>query len=214
MKISLINCQLSTTSPISLRLLPLTFVFLSTLFTCFSQDIILKRDGNEIKALVSEVLDETIKYHKFDNQSGPAYSIKKSDVFMITYKNGSKDIFKDEESKEKKSGESESNSEGDEKVNPEKARIDACASNVYNQIINCCSGRKENARFEIYYDAIVKSAEGELKVPIKVSWTGAFEATKWVKGTAISFPDKKLGWMHQTNSGGLGMGCARNCKVK
>jgi len=219
MKIPFTNCQLFTSERISSKLLTLTFALLLLVFTCFSQDVILKKDGNEIKALVTEVLDESIKYHKFDNQAGPIYSIKKSEVFMITYKNGSKDIFKEDESKQKKSEEKESSpddeKENSDKPNPDKARIDALASNVYSQIINCCSGRKENARFEIYYDGILKNPEnGELKVPIKVSWQGAFEATKWVKGVAISFPDKHLGWLHQSNSGGLGMGCAKNCKVK
>jgi len=200
---------------VSFKLLFLLFLLIEPAFQVLCQDVILKRDGDEIKVVVSEVLDEIIKYHKFENQTGPIYSIRKSEVFMITYKNGSKDIFKLDESKNKKSEKSESDSESEDKVDPDKARIDACASNVYNQIINCCSGKKENARFEIYYDGILKNPDnGELKVPIKVSWEGAFEATKWVKGTAILYPDKHLGWLHQTNSGGLGMGCAKNCKVK
>jgi len=211
--------QAKHSNQIKIHFLSIPFLFLLASFSAVAQDVILKKNGDEVKSLVTEVTDEAIKYHKFDNPTGPVYSIKKAEVFMITYKNGSKDVFKEEAQKEKKSEESESSSsdEGEkpEKANPDKARIDACASNVYSQIINCCSGRKENARFEIYYDGILKNPEnGELKIPIKVSWEGAFEATKWVKGIAISYPDKHLGWLHQSNSGGLGMGCAKKCIVK
>lgn len=186
--------------------------FMCLSFCAVSQDVILKKNGDEIKALVTELNDDAIKYHKFDNPTGPVYSIKKAEVFMITYKNGSKDVFKEEP---KQTEEKERESEEPEKEDPDKARIDATASNVYSQIINCCSGRKENARFEIFYDGILKNKEnGEIKIPIRVSWTGAFESNRWVKGTAISHPDKRIGWTYQADSGGLGMGCAKRCAVK
>lgn len=179
-----------------------------------AQDVILKKDGDEIKAVVKEVLDDAIKYNKFDNPTGPVYSIKKSDVFMITYQNGSKDVFGKAGQSENKEQKEEISENDNEKKDPDKERIDAAASNVYSQIINCCSGRKENARFEIYYDAIMRNSEtGEIKIPIRVSWTGSFESNRWVKGTAISQKDKKLGWIYQADSGGLGMGCAKRCKV-
>jgi hypothetical protein len=179
-----------------------------------AQDVILKRDGSEVKALVKEVGDDVIKYQKFDNQTGPLYSIKKSDVFMITYQNGSKDVFKEEGSKSENSEKPDSESE-EKKEDPDKERIDAVASNVYSQIINCCSGRKENARFEIFYDAVIKNEEtGEIKVPIRVSWQGSFESNRWVKGTAILKSNNQLGWIYQADSGGLGMGCAKRCQVK
>jgi hypothetical protein len=57
------------------------------------QDIIVQKNGDEIKAKVDQVLDAEIKYHKFDNLSGPLYSIKKTEVFMIKYENGTKDVF-------------------------------------------------------------------------------------------------------------------------
>ena len=36
-----------------------------------------------------------IKYKKFDNPDGPVYTLKKSEVFMIKYPNGNKDVFND-----------------------------------------------------------------------------------------------------------------------
>jgi len=58
-----------------------------------AQDIILKTDGTEIQAKVTEIGTEDVKYHRFDNQTGPVYNLKKSEIFMITYQDGSKDVF-------------------------------------------------------------------------------------------------------------------------
>ena len=46
------------------------------------------QDGNEISVKVIEITPELIKYKKCNN-SGPLISIKKSDVFMIKYSDGS-----------------------------------------------------------------------------------------------------------------------------
>lgn len=58
-----------------------------------SQDIIFKINGDEIEAKVTEVSEEVIKYYKFNKTEGPLYSIKVSNVFMIKYADGSKDVF-------------------------------------------------------------------------------------------------------------------------
>ena len=74
-----------------------TTIITLLLFTnCFSQDLIIKRNGDEIKVKVFEVGTTEIKYKNYDNLSGPTYSILKSDVFMIKYENGTKDIFNEE----------------------------------------------------------------------------------------------------------------------
>ncbi len=59
----------------------------------FSQDIITKKTGEDISAKISEVTQTEIKYKKFDNLEGPIFSILKSDVLMIRYEDGTKDIF-------------------------------------------------------------------------------------------------------------------------
>jgi hypothetical protein len=74
----------------------LTFTALATILTlatCFSQDIITKKTTEDIQAKVIEVTTTEIKYKRFDNQNGPTFSLLKSDVLMIRYENGSKDIF-------------------------------------------------------------------------------------------------------------------------
>lgn len=65
-------------------------------FTSRGQDVIVMRNGDEVNAKVTEVGQTEIKYVKYDNLTGPTYSVKKSEVFMIRYANGSKDVFKEE----------------------------------------------------------------------------------------------------------------------
>jgi len=59
----------------------------------FAQDIIIKKNGDEIKSLVQEIGTEYVKYKKFDNQTGPTYNMAKTEIFMIKYENGTKDVF-------------------------------------------------------------------------------------------------------------------------
>jgi hypothetical protein len=73
-------------------LLLTTCIFIILSFT-FSQDIIVLKNGDEIKSKVTEITTNELKYKKFENIDGPSYSIAKSDVFMIKYQNGTKDLF-------------------------------------------------------------------------------------------------------------------------
>lgn len=80
-----------------------TFIFttLTTFFilshSCFSQDLITKKNGEVIQTKVLEVGQTEIKYKKFGNQNGPTYTIGKSDVLMIRYENGTKDLFNNQQ---------------------------------------------------------------------------------------------------------------------
>ncbi len=69
-----------------LRLVLLTTVFFANILK--SQDIVILKNGDELKAKVDEITDENIKYFKWENLNGAKYSIKKVDVFMIRYQNG------------------------------------------------------------------------------------------------------------------------------
>ncbi len=72
----------------------LVIVFNSIL--SFSQDIITTKAGEDILAKISEVGHTEIKYRKFDNPDGPMFTLLRSDVLMIRYENGTKDVFNDE----------------------------------------------------------------------------------------------------------------------
>lgn len=58
-----------------------------------AQDVIILKNGDELKAFVLEVLPDVIKYKKAENEKGPTYTENKGNVFMIKYKNGTKDVF-------------------------------------------------------------------------------------------------------------------------
>ena len=61
--------------------------------TIFAQDVITKKDGTDIQAKVLEVNTTEIKYKKTDNQNGPIFTSLKSEILMVRYENGTKDIF-------------------------------------------------------------------------------------------------------------------------
>jgi hypothetical protein len=66
----------------------LLFIVLLTSLVVKSQDIIVKNDGEEIKAKVIEVGVSEIKYKRYDYQEGPLYTIYKRDIYQIHYENG------------------------------------------------------------------------------------------------------------------------------
>lgn len=66
----------------------------------YSQDIIIKRNGDEIKAKVIEITNTLVKYKKHSNLSGPIYNIEKKNILMIRYQNGEKDIFETTKTKQ------------------------------------------------------------------------------------------------------------------
>jgi|LauGreDrversion4_2_1035121.scaffolds.fasta_scaffold87740_1 TM2 domain-containing membrane protein YozV len=57
-------------------------------------DVIILQNGDEIEAKVLEIGTDEIKYKKCNNQEGPTITIKNSQVLLVKYPNGSKDIIK------------------------------------------------------------------------------------------------------------------------
>ena len=71
-------------------------------FTCcfsvinsFAQDIITLKTGADIQALVQEIGEVDVKFKRLDNPNGPSYSLRKSEIIMIRYANGSRDVFEE-----------------------------------------------------------------------------------------------------------------------
>ncbi len=73
--------------------------FIVPLTICFCQDILTTKTGEDVLAKIIEVGHTEIKYKKFDNQDGPVFTLLRSDVLMIRYENGTKDIFTEVEKK-------------------------------------------------------------------------------------------------------------------
>lgn len=59
----------------------------------YAQDLLTKRNGDEVAVKVLEITPLEVKYRRTDNPDGPLISVYKSEVFMIRYANGAKDVF-------------------------------------------------------------------------------------------------------------------------
>jgi hypothetical protein len=57
-------------------------------------DIIYMLDGTETKGLVIEITEKVIKYKKIEQLDGPIRNVNVDDIFMIIYKDGTREIFK------------------------------------------------------------------------------------------------------------------------
>ncbi len=77
--------------------LKLTFLTILTLLItqihAFSQDIIVFQDGSIAKVKVKKISENQIEYSKFDNLSGPIYTISSEKILSLTYENGSVEKF-------------------------------------------------------------------------------------------------------------------------
>jgi hypothetical protein len=77
-----------------------------------AQDVIILKTGDEIEAIVTEVLKDDINYKKASNPAGPTITLAKSKIFMIRYQSGDKDVF----NKEEKPNRSYTNTSGNKAV--------------------------------------------------------------------------------------------------
>lgn len=71
----------------------LLLVLLAVSSLIWADDTIYLKNGEEIKAKVSKIAPNTIEYKKTSQTDGPSYELPKSDILMIIYENGEKDIF-------------------------------------------------------------------------------------------------------------------------
>lgn len=62
--------------------------------TIFSQDTIFFTKQSPLVVKVTEIENTKVKYRKFENLEGPVYSVEKSEIASIHYKNGTVDSFK------------------------------------------------------------------------------------------------------------------------
>jgi len=71
----------------------LIFILLFSCISLFAQDIITLRNGDEIRARITEVSPTEIRYRQFENLSGAVWVLPISDVFFINYENGTREVF-------------------------------------------------------------------------------------------------------------------------
>lgn len=148
-----------------------------------SCDRIIDKDGEEILANVTEIGIDIIKYKKCNHLDGPVYSMSKSSVLMIEYKNGNREVFKP--------------ANPEPKTEPEYRDIDA----VYNEGSSTSKRRLEglglagfiitlvNLPFWWLVSMIFGLVAGVLGIifgSIGIHRTRKHRTTKWGKGFAIT----------------------------
>ena len=74
----------------------LTILFVSSSNIIKAQDTLTMRSGENIIVKIIEVGSNEVKYKKIENLNGPIFATLKSDLYLIRYENGSKDVFKDD----------------------------------------------------------------------------------------------------------------------
>lgn len=76
----------------------LLYTFVLILFSTIAvlaEDVIYFNNGNQQRGTVLEINSVEVKYKKADNPNGPTYVVNRSEVQMIEYSNGYKDIITD-----------------------------------------------------------------------------------------------------------------------
>ncbi len=73
-------------------LLSLVFL-LASVMSLVAQDVIYFNNGTQQKGTVTEINSNEVKYKKAENPNGPLYVVTRSEVQMIEYSNGEKDIL-------------------------------------------------------------------------------------------------------------------------
>lgn len=70
------------------RLFLIVLLAVSASIYADAHDVIVKRNGEKIQAMVMEVNTSSVKYKRMDNPNGPVYICNLSDIQSIAYENG------------------------------------------------------------------------------------------------------------------------------
>lgn len=76
-----------------MRTLLLLALLALTASAAHAQDLLTKRNGDELPVKVVEITPAEVRYRRADNPDGPLISLWRSDVLMIRYANGVKEVF-------------------------------------------------------------------------------------------------------------------------
>ncbi len=71
----------------------LTILLTLLTYFCFSQDVLVLKDGSKIEAKIVEITSTSIKYYKFSQLEGPIRIAEKYEVSEIIYQNGESEKF-------------------------------------------------------------------------------------------------------------------------
>jgi len=75
------------------RLLLALFALIFLSLSAQAQDLLTKTNGEELLVKVLEITPSEVSYKRADNPDGPLIKMRRNDVFMIRYANGSKEVL-------------------------------------------------------------------------------------------------------------------------
>ena len=192
-----------------------------------AQDLIVKIDGTIIKAKITEVTDEDVKYKKADNLEGPVYTASKVNLSAINYENGTVEKFEVKpKAAENKNEVEDDYIEGEEAPKKNalledeqmKRTIEGIAKDVGEQLLrNCANGKIDNSSTSIYWDGVFKDAiTSEINIPIIISWKPKWSESdnKWIKGKIVILSDGRKKWIYQNDNGLVFSSSAKQFQIK
>ena len=190
----------------------LTMLSLSALNVA-AQDIIVMRNGDEVEAKVTKVGTTEVEYHKWSNQDGPVYTVAKSDVFMVKYKNGEKDVFDNVTAKSDNSPKSESNSSVPQYVEAVPAANNQELISLYNREvkINSDAPNEKDASYctpilGVASTSIMSTDEVEVRIVPQIFYHNTRWGYKLKYAIELANKTDKLLYIDLVNSFRIGIG--------
>lgn len=77
------------------KLILSSLLLLFTILSLQAQDVITKKNGEDLSVKIIKVNPDLIEYTKLTMPDGPIFTISKADILMIIYQDGSRDTFSD-----------------------------------------------------------------------------------------------------------------------
>ena len=190
----------------------LTMLSLSALNVA-AQDVIVMKNGDEVEAKVTKVGTTEVEYHKWSNQDGPVYTVAKSDVFMVKYKNGEKDVFDNVTAKSDNSPKSESNSSVPQYVEAVPAANNQELISLYNREvkINSDAPNEKDASYctpilGVASTSIMSTDEVEVRIVPQIFYHNTRWGYKLKYAIELANKTDKLLYIDLVNSFRIGIG--------
>lgn len=77
-----------------MKRLSLSILFIISCFSVLTaQDVIYSKDGTKIEAKIIRIDSSVVEFKIWSDQEGPSLMIKTTDIVMIDYANGNRDMF-------------------------------------------------------------------------------------------------------------------------
>jgi hypothetical protein len=143
----------------------------------YPQDVIVMKTGDEVQVKVLEILPDVVKYKKYNNQDGPTYSEYKTNIFMIKYQNGSKDVFGNQQSSTSNTSTTSTNNNESQAVNVLQSYFINGFKNSSKKTFNLLDFKKTNG--------IMRNVNGQSMYEVQFNIVVQFAVDAWLKGNGM-----------------------------